>query len=86
MGQACGCNGESRDDYSEINNLKIPANGVTLGQRHFSARDIYIIVRMQAYRRGVVARRRVQRLRYEMYNPGYNYNDGAREDYENVNV
>lgn len=83
MGQACGCGGQGTDDYSEINNLKIPANGVTLGQRHYSARDIYIIVKLQAYRRGIMARKRVQRLRFEMYNPGYN--EGA-ENYENVNV
>jgi len=38
---------------------------------------------MQAYRRGIMARRRVQRLRYEMYNPGYNE---GQENYENVNV
>ena len=62
----------------------IPAHGVTLGQRHYSARDIFIIVKLQAYRRAIMARRRVQRLRFEMYNPGYN--DGLREDYENVNV
>jgi hypothetical protein len=82
MGAACGYQSEPLPEEKEF--LKIPAQGVTLGQRHYSARDIYIIVKLQAYRRAIMARRRVQRLRFEMYNPGYN--DGLREDFENVNV
>ena len=84
MGQACGCGNPAGDEQSELSTShKIPKNGVTLGNRHYSAKDIYIIVRMQAYRRGIQARRRVQRLRFEMYSPGYNE---GREDYDNVNV
>lgn len=59
MGNACGCGVSNSDELSEINNYKIPVNGVTLGQKHYSARDIYIVVRMQAYRRAIEARRRV---------------------------
>jgi hypothetical protein len=59
MGNACGCGVSNDHELSEVNNYKIPVNGVTLGQKHYSARDIYIIVRMQAYRRGILARRRV---------------------------
>ena len=83
MGAQCGC-GSAADDVSELNSYgKIPKNGVTLGNRHYSARDIYIIVRMQSYRRAIIARKRVQKLRFEMYSPGYNRD---REDYDNVNV
>lgn len=82
MGQQCGCGGNPNEE-GELHTNQIPKNGVTLGRKHYSARDIYIIVRMQAYRRGVMARRRVQALRYELYSPGYNE---GREDYENINV
>ena len=53
MGAACGCGGPNSDDTSELHTNSIPKNGVTLGNRHYSARDIYIIVRMQAYRRAI---------------------------------
>jgi hypothetical protein len=53
MGAQCGC-GSTADDNSELNSIgNIPKNGVTLGNRHYSARDIYIIIRMQSYRRAI---------------------------------
>ena len=84
MGNQCGC-GPTDEPGTQITTFgNIPAQGVTLNNRHFSARDIYIVCRLQAYRRGVLARRRVQRLRYEMYSPGYVEVD--KQDYDNVNV
>ena len=86
MGQACGCADRTDEQEFDVNRQKVQ-KGATLGNKHYSARDIYIICRMQAYRRGILARRRVQNLRYEMYSPGYHDNrGGSGEDYENVNV
>jgi hypothetical protein len=84
MGAACGC-GPQADEQSEINNVKIPANGVTLGRKHYTARDIYWIVRLQAIFRGMKARKKVGRLRGDMYHPGFSH-EGGTGDYENVNV
>jgi len=87
MGAACGCGGQAEDDRTQIggSTYSIPANGVTLDKRHYTAKDIYWIVRLQAIVRGVRARIRVQKIREALFHPGYN--EGYKgEDYENVNV
>ena len=85
MGAQCGCGGPNGEETNELTTSKIPKNGVTLDNRHYSARDIWIIIKMQSWRRGFLARQRVQRMRYEMYNPGY-VGGAEKEDYDNINV
>ena len=56
----------------------------TLNGKTYSARQIFIIVRIQCAFRQWLARRKVQALRDEYYAPGMHRSPG--EDFENVNV
>lgn len=85
MGNSC-CSGGNNDKLNELA-TRYPANGQTLDGKHYTLEQLIVIVRMQAAMRGWIARKRVQELRQQIFQPGmgYHHQDG-REDYDNVNV
>jgi len=60
---------------------------MTLDGQAYTSREIWIVVRIQCAFRMWLAKRRVQHLRNELYNPGMMHmHNGAGDDYENINV
>ena len=85
MGQSC-CSGGNNDKLNELA-TRYPANGQSLDGKHYTLEQLIIIVRCQAAMRGWLARKRVQELRQQIFQPGmHHYPQDGREDYDNVNV
>ena len=81
MGQTCCGNGTGGEPELGYQYPEAQLNGKT-----YSARQIWIIVRIQCAFRMWLARRKVQALREEYYSPGMHRSPGGGEDYENINV
>ena len=79
MGQAC-CSGASPGGEPELGMI-YPAQ--TLNGKTYSARQIWIIVRIQTAFRMWLAKRKVQKLRYEIYGPNMHQDS---DEYNNINV
>ena len=71
MGQAC-CTG-SQNNEPELG-VNYPAT--TLNGKHYTARNVWIIVKIQSTFRMWLAKRKLQQLRYEFYSPGGQHNYG----------
>ena len=85
MGYCC-----SQQGAGEEGNLAtaLYPQGATLDGHHYTAKDIWIIVKIQSAFRMYMAKRRVQMLRNEIYSPGMvnmQHQHGG-EDFENINV
>ena len=84
MGYCCSNPGDG-----EVGNLStvLYPQGATLGNTHYTAKQIFIIVKIQSQIRRFLASRRVHRLRQEIYSPGMGmHHEYGGEDFENVNV
>ena len=85
MGQSC-CSGGNNDRLNELA-TRYPASGQSLDGKHYTLEQLIIIVRCQAAMRGWLARKRVQELRQQIFQPGMGqFAQDGREDYDNVNV
>ena len=87
MGQCCSQD-QGKDDGNCDTSLY--PTGATLDGRHYSAKQVWTIVRIQAAFRMYMAKKRVSMLRHEIYTPGMammgKQMDGSAEDFDNINV
>ena len=83
MGQAC-CSGAGTGGEPELG-LLYPAT--SLNGKQYTARQVWIIVKIQSTFRMWLARRKVQMLYEQKYGGGrFHHHENGGEDYENMNV
>ena len=79
------CSQSAGGDENNLSTALYP-QGASLGGRHFTAKDIFIIVKIQSCFRMYMAKRRVSMIKQDMYSPGMGHMHEQGEDFENINV
>lgn len=85
LGMGYCCSQQPGGEEGNLSTALYP-QGATLDGRHYTAKQIWIIIRIQSAFRMYMAKKRVGMLRNEAYSPGMAGIGQQGEDFDNVNV